>query len=140
MPPILTGWWRAAEATARLIAWPRTDVARADAAAAEVLGRSAIVIAAWRVLALIDRAWLGSTTRALVRRVARLVPEPIVLRTRLASVTVIVAGVTVLALQALKPGPREPLAWLLPTMTVAAAAFVAVSGALRRRDPAQGSR
>jgi hypothetical protein len=140
MPPMLTGWWRAAEAAARLIAWPRTDVARADAAAAGVLGRSAMVMAAWRVLALIDRAWLHSTTRALVLRVAGRVPGPIVLRTRLAAVTVIVAGVTVLALQALKPGPRESLAWLLPTMTSAAAAFVAVSGALRRRDRAPGPR
>jgi hypothetical protein len=140
VPPILTGWWRAAQAAARLIAWPRTDVARADAATADVLGRSVIVIAASRVLELIDRAWLRSMTRALILRLAGIVPGSFVLRTRFASVTVIVAGLTTLVLQALKPGPREPLAWLLPAMTVAAAAFVAASGALRRRDPAQGPR
>ena len=138
MPPILTGWWRAAEAAARLVAWPRTDVARADAATADVLGRSALVIAASAVLAVFERAWRQSRARAIVLRLGEIIPATVILRTRFAAVGVAVAGLTVLALQAIKPGPREPLAWLLPAMTIAAALLVAGAGVVRRRESGEG--
>jgi len=140
VPSILTGWWRAAEAAASLVAWPRTDVSRADTAAAGVIGRSALVIAASSVISVFERAWSGSTTRTLVLRLGDIVPATVMLRTRFAAVIVMVAGVTALALEAARPGPREPLAWLLPAMTVAAAAFVALAGALRRGDAREGPR
>jgi hypothetical protein len=140
VPSILTGWWRAAEAAASLVASPRTDVSRADAAAAGVIGRSALVIAASSVISVFERAWSGSTARTLVVRLGDIVPATVMLRTRFAAVIVMVAGVTALALEAVRPGPREPLAWLLPAMTVAAAAFVALAGALGHGDAREGPR
>ena len=140
LPSIFTGWWRVAEAAASLIAWPRTDVARADAAAADVMSRSALVIAASAVIAVFERAWRNSIARLVVLRLQDIIPVSGALRTRVAVIVVIVAGVTVLALQVVKPGPREPLAWLLPTMSIAAAALVAVAGALRQGDAREGQR
>ena len=138
VPPILTGWWRAAEAVARLIAWPRTDVPAADAAAAAVFGRSGLVKAGSVVLTVFERAWRGSIARAIVLRIAGDLPATVVLRTRFAAVSAMVAGLTVLALQAVRPGPWEPLAWLLPVMTIAAALLVAAAGAVRRGASGDG--
>ncbi|MCU1385432.1 MAG: hypothetical protein JWL71_4129 [Acidobacteria bacterium] len=140
MPSILTGWWRAAEAVARLISSPRTNVARADAAAAGVFGRSALVVAASRALTALTGAWHASVTRRIVVRAGDAIPNTAVLRTRFAAVAVVVASLTVLALQALKPGPREPLAWLLPAMAIASALLVAVAGAARGVAPRERNR
>jgi hypothetical protein len=136
----MTGWWRTAEEAARRIAWPRTDVARADAAAADVLGGSALVVAAAAVLTTFERAWTGSMARAIVVRLGDTIPVTATLRVRFAATVVIVAGLTVLALQVARSGPREPLAWLVPTMTIAAAVLVAATGAGRRQESGDGRR
>jgi hypothetical protein len=134
LPPILTGWWRAAEAAARLICWPRTDVAAMDAAAGAVFARSAVVRGADTVLGWCERAWTTSTARAMVIRLNDAIPKNVVLRRRFFAIVVIIAGLTVLALQSVKPGPREPLAWFLPAMTIAAAVLIVVAAALRHDE------
>jgi hypothetical protein len=133
--PVLSSWWRAAEAVARLIAWPRTDVASIDAATAEVFGRSTLLTAASAVIAMLERGWRSSRTRVLALRLRDAVPAGVASRRRFAATVVMVAALTVLALQSVKPGPREPLAWFLPAMIIIAAALVMAAEALRRGDP-----
>lgn len=133
-------WWDVACRAAAGMTSPKTDVARSDAELAEVLSRSRGARLVTSVRGFFGRAWAASRTRRAALAVASewsaLEPTAAI---RVAGVTVTVAGVVVLALQAMAPVSGGWLTVALP-IACAASAIGAIAFAPRLARLTDGRR
>ena len=109
--------WPRAVSLAATLSQPRTDVEASDAAFAALLQESAIARGTSAVARAIGAAWTHSRARSIVQRPAaelRALNRERAIRT--VGWTVVVASLVALVLDAIKPTPVGPLAWVLPAL------------------------
>ena len=118
----VTTVWPRAVSLAAALSQPRTDVEASDAALDALVHESVLARSADGVARRIAGAWDSSRARSIVNRSAEAVGglshEDTI---RAVSWTVVVASVVVLLLDAIRPTPAGPLAWVLPTSFAAVA-------------------
>ena len=113
------GWWRFTRLALEALTAPKADTASCDRAMEQLARDSALGGALHRMSWMIRAAWRESRTRALLApRRAALTPV------RARGWMLIVAGATVLVLNALKPTPVGPLSALVPSLVIVAGALV----------------
>jgi hypothetical protein len=126
MPASGFGWWRAALGVASGVTKPRADVVESDRLVERQVKRSALAAAARRAAAPIEAGMresiVLSRTGQAAARWRSLAPAS---RVRAAGFAIVVAGLTVLVLEAAKPGPAAPLVWIIPVIACALGALVA---------------
>jgi len=64
-------WWRLAEGACARVAWPRTEVVRADAEVEALVRHSWIGSRVTRLMSSVDAAWIDSRCRRILRGLAR---------------------------------------------------------------------
>ncbi len=122
----LFGWWRVGEAAVRCLTEPRIDVVASDRQVDELCRGSALFAAGRATSDAFNRAWTDSRVRALAASIGpELVPTQKSASVRVAGLMAVVASITALALQTLKPVPPGPLSWIVPALGAAAGAIVA---------------
>jgi hypothetical protein len=109
-------WWRCAEAIASRLASPPADVARADAAAYELVRESRLFAAASTLSSTIARAWPSSRVSFGAEWIARRWRgRTLSERIRQAGRSTLIASVAVLLLQeTAAPAHHGPFQWALP--------------------------
>jgi hypothetical protein len=113
------GWWRFTRMALEALTAPKADTASCDRAMEQLARDSRLGGALHRGSWMVRAAWMHSRTRALlVPRLGELAPI------RVRGWMLIVAGATVLGLNALKPTPVGPLSSLVPSLVIVAGVLV----------------
>jgi hypothetical protein len=130
----LTGWWHFAVRALTALTTPRADIDACDRAVEQLARNSVAGSAVHHVSAAIRRAWAGSFVRASTLSLVAMVDSaPPVMVWRAAGWMIAVAGATAWGLDSLAPIPIGPLSWIMPVSLVAAGVFVmAVAAPLSR--------
>jgi len=115
------GWWFFTRSAIEALTRPSADVDACDRAAEELARGSLIGGAVHHASTVMRDAWADSRARAAVISIARdLTPAPAASALRVRGWIAAVSGATILGLDAVKPVPVGPLAWLLPSLALAA--------------------
>ncbi len=126
----LFGWWFLAEDAVRLVSAPPIDVARSDLAVQEVFRDSWLFTSGRTLRAKASRARADSKVVARMKPLGtELFPDDPTVRVRVVGVIAFVASITAAILQALKPIPLGPLAWIMPAVAAFAGAAIAFAAA-----------
>jgi hypothetical protein len=126
----LFGWWLLAEDTLGVLSAPRPDIQRSDREVDQLFRESWLFTAARGMAAKAGQAWADSRAIAAIRTLgADLLPPEPAARVRVVGVLALVASVTGLGVQALKPIPLGPRTWIVPALTAAAGVLVALAAA-----------
>jgi hypothetical protein len=113
------GWWRFARLALSALTTPRADTAACDRAMEQLARDSRLGGALHRASWTIRAAWLDSRVCATAAAWAADV-KPL----RMRGWVIVVTGVTVLALNAVKPTPVGPLSALVPSLVIVAGVLV----------------
>ena len=113
------GWWVFTRSALEALTRPRADVGACDRDVEQLAHDSRIGAALHRVSRTIDAAWTHSLLlRVVGATAADLSPTPAA-GWRMSGWIAVVAGATILGLDAVKPVPIGPLSWMLPSAVVA---------------------
>jgi len=127
------GWWFFTRSAIEALTEP-ADIAACDHEVGRLARDSAIGKAAHRIRQLARAGWAASYARAVAIAIARdLTPAPPAAAWRVRGWIGVVAGVTILLLDRIKPVPIGPLAWLMPSaITAAGVLTMMMAGPLSR--------
>jgi hypothetical protein len=125
----LTGWWTVADALASTLALPRTDIARADTAAATIIRDSHVFQWVHGASSAIARAWRASRIRdGLDPAITAWRTWTPAERVRQCGVSAVVAAMTVLLTESVTTRVHDTrLLWVLPVLAAVAGVFAIVA-------------
>jgi len=127
------GWWRFTRSALEGLTRPRADVDACDRDVERLAHDSRLGAALHRASRTIDSAWDSSLLRRELAAIAADLSPSAAIGWRMSGWIAVVAGVTILALDAIKPVPIGPLSWLLPSAIAVAGAVTMMLAALLAR-------
>jgi hypothetical protein len=114
------GWWTFTRQAIELLTNPRADIGAADRAVLDLARDTRLGVALHAMSHFIREAWQRSYVRAAMRQLhATLTPGSGAAVFRLRGWMALVAGATVLGLDALKPVPVAPFTAVVPLVVIA---------------------
>ena len=109
------GWWRFTRLALEALTAAPADPSACDRAMERLARDSRLGAALHRASWIVRAAWSGSRARAIALSAGDMLAPM-----RVRGWAVAVAGVTALAMNALKPTPAGPLSWVLPSIVIVA--------------------
>lgn len=135
------GWWFFTKSALEGLTQPRADIDACDRDIERLAYDSRIGAALHAASRAIEAAWSGSFARRELSAVAAQVAPTAAIGWRMSGWIAVVAGGTILGLDAIKPVPIGPLSWLLPSVIVFAGALTMIlAGPLARAAADRRSR
>jgi len=125
----MTGWWNFSRRAIEALTAP-ADITANDRAVRDLARDSALGAALHDASRIVRRSWSDSRARAAAWTLRdALTPESAVQQFRIRGWMAVVAGATVLALNAVKPVPVGPLSSLVPSLVITAGMLVMLMAA-----------
>ena len=117
------GWWLFTRSALEGLTRPRADVDACDRDIERLAHDSRLGAALHAASRAVEAAWDGSLARRELSALAAQLAPTAAIGWRMSGWIAVVAGGTILGLDALKPVPIGPLSWLLPSVIVFAGAL-----------------